>query len=86
MNPLKAKNVVASILQLYAWANAVCWISLVFILADTLSDVVSAILCSAGLVVSFAIYALGEVVELLNQIKINTDSSFTSNIEELPEI
>ena len=86
MNPLKAKNLVAKIIQIYACLNAVSGLILAFILSDTFGSVVSVITCFACLVVSFAIYALGEIIELLNQIKINTACPSTSHIEELPEI
>lgn len=86
MNPMKAKNLVAKILQVYACLNAIAWVILAFIIAGDLGGIVAVIMCAAGILVSFFIYALGEIIELLNQIKINTANAPVMNEEELPEI
>lgn len=86
MNPLNPKNLVAKILQVYAYLNAAAWVILAFLIADEIDAIVAIMLFAAGLLVSFFIYALGEIIELLNQIKLNTANTQTTNIEELPEI
>lgn len=86
MNPLKAKNLVAKILQVYACLNAAAWVILAFIIAGELGGIVAFLLFAVGLVVSFFIYALGEIIELLNQIKVNTANAPVTNAEEIPEI
>ena len=86
MNPLKTKNLVAKILQVYACLNAIAWVIMAFIIAGDIDGIVAVIMCAAGILVSFFIYALGEIIELLNQIKVNTANAPVVNEEELPEI
>ena len=84
------KNLVAKILQIYALVNAVAGAVLMFIIADSLEWTVAIIWFALALVVSFFIYAFGEIIELLTEIKIN--SSGSSSVDEafesfeLPEI
>lgn len=87
MNPLNCKNLVAKILQVYACLNAAAWVVLALILAGDMGGIVAAILCAAGILVSFFIYALGEIIELLYQIKLNTNGNrqIEAN-DELPEL
>lgn len=86
MNPLKTKNLVAKILQVYACLNAAAQVIFAFIIAGELGGIVAFVLFAVGLVVSFFIYALGEIIELLNQIKVNTANTPVTNAEEIPEI
>lgn len=81
------KNLVAKILQIYALINAAAGVILMFIIADSLEWVVALVWFALVLVVSFFIYAFGEIIELLTEIKVNTSSS-TPVVEsfELPEI
>ena len=81
MNPLKTKNQVAKILQIYACVNAVAGL----IFSCTIGDEIAIIIFAITLIASFLIYALGEIIELLNQIKENTSNKH-ENIEEIPEI
>lgn len=74
MNPFNSKNTVAKILQVYACINAIAGIIWAILLADEISGTVAFLAFSVTLVASFLIYALGEIVELLHQIKCNTQS------------
>lgn len=86
MNPLKSQNLVAKILQVYACLNAIAWVILAFIIAGELGGIVAVILCAVGILVSFFIYALGEIIELLNQIKLNTTAKHQFADDEIPEL
>ena len=87
MNPLNCKNLVAKILQVYAWLNAVSGIILAIFIASEMSGIIAFIFGALVIVVSFFIYALGEIIELLDQIKLNTSGNqqIEAN-EELPEL
>lgn len=88
MNPLNTKNIVAKILQIYACVNAVGGVIIAFMLAENLDGIVAFMVFAIVLVSSFFIYALGEIIELLNEIKTNTKTSNekVEVVEELPEI
>lgn len=84
---MNRKNLVAKIMQIYAIVNAIAGVVLMFIIADYLEWTVALIWFETVLVVSFLIYAFGEVVELLTAIKINTSvSKDVVESFELPEI
>ncbi len=90
MNSMKSKNTVASILQMYAYLNAIGGIILALILAGSIEGM-AFIVFVITLIASFFIYALGEIIELLNAIKLNTmisdaDKEKIQDIQELPEI
>ena len=87
MNPLNCKNLVAKILQVYACINAVAGIILAIFIAAEMSGIVAFIFGALAIVVSFFIYALGEIIELLDQIKLNTSGNqqIETN-DELPEL
>ena len=84
---MNRKNTVAKILQIYAIINAAAGAILMFIIADSLEWTVALIWFALVLVVSFFIYAFGEIIELLTEIKLNTrgDSPAVEDFE-LPEI
>lgn len=86
MNPLKAQNIVAKILQVYACLNAAAWVILAFIIADEMGGIIAILSFAVGVLVSFFIYALGEIIELLNQIKLNTSGNQQFSNDELPEL
>ena len=69
MNPFKSNNIVAKVLQVYAYLNAAA---------------VSIILATV-LVVNFFIFALGEVIDLLQNLKDNT-SKKAEIPDELPDL
>ena len=71
MNPKKCKNVVAKILQYYAWINAICGFLISFVLI-TDSNEAAFIILPLVLVASFLIFALGEIIELLDKIARNS--------------
>ena len=66
------KNTVASVLQVYAIINAICGLFLALSMADYYSGAAVFLLFAATLVASGFIYALGEVIKLLHEIKLNT--------------
>lgn len=84
---MNRKNMVAKILQIYALVNAAAGAILMFVLADSLKWTVALIWFSLVLVVSFLIYAFGEIIELLTEIKLNTcGTAPVVEDYELPEI
>ena len=87
MDSTKSKNVVAKILQVYAYFNAAAGAILALILGSTAGGALAVICFALILVASFFIYALGEIIELLHQIKLNTSKDISEGTEEdLPEI
>lgn len=87
MNPLKSKNIVAKIIQVYAYVNAAAWVILTFLIADALSWSFAIGAFAVGLFASFLLYAFGEVIDLLQQIKSNTSANAGNLvIDELPEL
>ena len=84
---MNRKNTVAKILQIYAIINAAAGAILMFIIADSLEWTVALIWFALVLVVSFFIYAFGEIIELLTEIKLNTRGTAPVVEDyELPEI
>lgn len=87
MNPLKSKNIVAKILQVYAYLNAVAGIIIAIFIANEFDGAVAVVVFAVILVTSFFIYAIGEIIELLHQIKVNTSGKATnSEDDELPDL
>ncbi len=74
MNPLKSNNIVARILQVYAYLNAVTGFILTLLINKELEldAVVLSIILASVLVVNFLIFALGEIIDLLQTLKDNT--------------
>ena len=72
MNPLKSDNIVARILQVYAYLNVLGGLVLAFQIGDATTGAVGWGFFSLVLVVSFLLFAFGEVIDLLHQIKTNT--------------
>ena len=85
MNPLKSNNIVAKILQVYAYVNGVAGIILALLLVEDLGALVAAIVFASVLVVNFLIFALGEIIDLLQNLKENTNGGWEVN-DELPEL
>ena len=84
---MNRKNTVAKILQIYAIINAVAGAIMTFVLADSLEWTIALIWLALVLVVSFFIYAFGEIIELLTEIKLNTRGAAPVVEDfELPEI
>ena len=82
----QAKNKVAKILKIYAVFNVIGGIIVSIILSDELPGDIASIFSwsffAAVVVISFGIYAFGEVVDLLNQIKDNTKAANPKKEEE----
>lgn len=87
MNPFKSNNIVAKIIQVYAYLNAIAGVILAFILSDDVGGVVAFLWFAVVLVVSFLLYAFGEVIDLLHEIKKNTRGEASAEIpDDLPEL
>ena len=90
------QNTVAKVFKVYSGVNSIACILLLFILAGTtgISDVAGSIWIAVSIVVNFGIYAIGEVIQLLDDIKQNTakarndaDVGSTAVVaDELPEL
>ncbi len=88
MNPLKSHNIVAKILQVYAYVNGAAGMILTLSLVALVEDwgaVVAAIFFASSLVVNFLIFALGEIIDLLQTIKENTNGT-RAVMDELPDL
>lgn len=85
MNPLKSNNIVAKILQVYAYVNGAVGIILALLLVEDLGALVAAIVFASVLVVNFLIFALGEIIDLLQNLKENTNGGRAVS-DELPEL
>lgn len=87
MNPLKSHNIVAKILQVYAYVNGAAGIvlTLLFNKELELGAVAVSIILAAVLVVNFFIFALGEIIDLLQTIKENTNGT-RAVMDELPDL
>lgn len=88
MNPFKSKNIVAKIIQVYAWLNAIAGLILATNIADNYySTIYAFVFFAVVLFVSFMLYAFGEIIELLQGIKNNTYAPNVNAVdEELPEL
>ena len=78
---MKSKNTVAHVLKVYAVINFIACIILSFIIGKDINiDGIGIYFFAVSLVTNFAIFAFGEVVQLLHDIKSNT-SNQTQGIE-----
>ena len=92
MNPLKSNNIVAKILQVYAYLNAAAGVIVALLLGKELGKLDTAVatyvaiyFLAAVLVASFLIFALGEIIDLLQNVKENTSSNVEIS-DELPDL
>ena len=84
---MKKSNEVADILQTYAAINGIAGFGLMFYIASDFNWVIAVLYFAAIVVVSFLIYAFGEVIKLLQQIRDNTSGmSKSPSNDELPEL
>lgn len=84
---MKKSNEVADILQTYAAINGIAGFCLMFYIASDFNWVIAVLYFAAVVVVSFLIYAFGEVIKLLQQIKDNTSGMPEScSDDELPDL
>ena len=84
---MKESNEVADILQTYAAINGIAGFGLMFYIASDFNWVIAVLYFAAIVVVSFLIYAFGEVIKLLQQIRDNTSGmSESPSNDELPEL
>lgn len=85
MNPMKSNNIVAKILQVYAYVNAFSGLILALALNKELGALLAWIMFALTLVASFFIFALGEIIDLLQNLKENTNGGREVS-DELPEL
>jgi len=85
MNPMKSNNIVAKILQVYAYVNAASGLILALALNKELGAVLAWIMFALVLVASFLVFALGEIIDLLQNLKENTNGGREVS-DELPEL
>lgn len=87
MNPFKSNNIVAKVLQVYAYLNAAAGFVLALLLNEELDlgAVAVSIILATVLLVNFFIFALGEVIDLLQNLKDNT-SKKAEIPDELPDL
>lgn len=86
MNPLKSQNIVAKIMQVYAYLNAIAGVVLAIYLGGELDEMIAIVVFAVVLVASFFIFALGEMIDLLHQIKNNTSGNSQFTNDELPDL
>ena len=92
MNPLKSNNIVAKILQVYAYLNTAAGVIVALLLGKELGKLDTAVATyvaiwffAAVLVASFLIFALGEIIDLLQTVKENTNGK-QEVMDELPDL
>ena len=87
---MKSKNTVAQVLKIYAIINFIVGLILSIVISRNVDiDGIGIYFFAASLVINFVIFAFGEVVQLLHDIKINTSNHATSSSttsDELPEL
>lgn len=84
---MKKPNKVADILQTYAPINGIAGFGLMFYIASAFNWDIAIFYFAAVIVASFLIYAFGEVIKLLQQIKDNTSGmSESCSDDELPDL
>ena len=87
MNPLKSYNVVARIIQVYAYLNAIGGAISALSIKDDVGGIIAFLWFAVVLVASFLLYAFGEVIDLLHEIKQNTSEKENTVLpDELPEL
>lgn len=85
MNPFKSNNIVAKVLQVYAYLNAAAGIILAILLIKEWGAMVAAFIFALVLVINFLIFALGEIIDLLQNLKENTGKK-AEIPDELPDL
>ncbi len=85
MDPFKSNNIVAKVLQVYAYLNVAAGLILAFQLNKELGAMVAWFVFAAVLVASFFIFALGEIIDLLQNLKDNTNKTAEIS-DELPDL
>ena len=91
---MNTENTVAKILKIYSVINFVACIILTFIIADAIGAVGLIVGLALSIGVNFVIYACGELLQLLHDIKLNTAKTATVTSvtpapvipDELPEL
>lgn len=89
MKPQKSENTVAALIKVYACLNAAAGVIATFVLANELRWNVpfTIVFLIIALMASLLIYAIGEVIQLLHEIRNNTSkSSEMVDPDELPEL
>ena len=85
----KENNTVAKIMKVYAILNLVVCLILAFVIGGD-SETLGIIFFSIALCINFAIYAAGEVIQILHDIRRSTAASASATVkqsdDELPEL
>lgn len=69
------KHKLAKLIQGYAILNGICWVILFFFMLG--SPIVAIFALAAGVLVSVGMYTIGEIVQLLHEIRNNTSNATT---------
>ena len=87
MKSTPRKNKVAQALRNYTWVNNICGIimAILMIFSDVSSLLIFAEIVALA-VANLFIEALGEIIELLHDIKLNTSKNIDTLSDELPDL
>lgn len=84
-------NFVASVIKIYSVVNLIGCIILTLIVSNSMGGLYAFVFFCIGLVVNFGMYAFGEIISLLqdikdntNKVRINEEQSYAT--DELPSI
>jgi len=84
---MKKRNTVALILYIYAIVNFIACVIVSFAIGDWYEAEFGIIFFALSVVVNFGIYALGEIIQILHDIRLNTSGASTALPEdEIPDI
>lgn len=84
---MNSRNTVATILQCYAWLNAFAGLVVAgMMLNSNIEGIIAFFVFCLVLMASFVIYAFGEAIQLLHDIKENTSRKADQAITELEDI
>ena len=77
------KHKLADFIKGYALLNGVCWVILFFFMLG--SPIVAIISLAAGILVSVGMYTIGEVLQILHEIRLNTANG-TAGSPAIPKV
>ena len=71
------KHKLADFIKTYGLLNGVAWIFLFFILRAEFNFIISIFALAAGIFASVTIYVVGEILQILHEIRLNTANHTT---------